>query len=354
MSRRAESERSGVDDMKMRSAFVLTLACGAVAQAQTIDVSFTRPTLDRWMYPFNFSRGGEATSPIFGAILQAGFDDRDSQLLLGFRTEASSPAVPPGLGVGSYRIESARLTLTVANDLEARYDPTFDTYTSLLPEADPNRTVDADQGRPAEVFACGYRNGWTPETFMESTTFGGVPIVDPAEGARNVFAATVDANGVATDVSRQVREGFDASPLAIGTTDLAAGDLIPAGTVMTFELSACDPAVRRALADGLNRGRVNLMVTTLQPAQGGPGGGQGDRTYPVFYTKENPVNLPATLTLRVRVGNPADFNQDGFVDFFDYRDFVEAFEAGADGADFNQDCFLDFFDYDGFVAAFEG
>jgi hypothetical protein len=340
--------------MMIRTALVLSLVFGVAAGAQTIDVSFSRPTLDRWMYPFNFSRGGEATAPIFGAILQPGFDDRDSQMLLGFRTETSSPAVPAGLGVGSYRIVSARLTVTVANDLEARYDPTFDSFTSLLPEGDSRRTVDADLGRPTEVFACGYRNGWTPETFLESSTFGGTPVVEPAEGARNVFAATVDEQGVVTDVSRQVRQGFDAMPLAIGATNLTPGDLIPAGTVFTFDLPTCDPAVRRALADGLNRGRVNLMVTTLEPAQGGPGGGQGDRTYPVFYTKENPVNLPATLTLSVRVGNPADFNQDGFVDFFDYGDFVAAFEAGSADADFNQDCFLDFFDYDGFVAAFEG
>ena len=50
---------------------------------------------------------------------------------------------------------------------------------------------------------------------------------------------------------------------------------------------------------------------------------------------------------------PADFNQDGFLDFFDYDGFVGAFESGGPGADFNQDGFLDFFDYDGFVQAFE-
>ncbi len=55
---------------------------------------------------------------------------------------------------------------------------------------------------------------------------------------------------------------------------------------------------------------------------------------------------------------PVDFNCDGFVDFFDYDDFVAAFEGGpppacrAD-ADFNGDGFVDFFDYDDFVAAFE-
>ena len=54
---------------------------------------------------------------------------------------------------------------------------------------------------------------------------------------------------------------------------------------------------------------------------------------------------------------PADFNADGFVDFFDYSDFVGCFETGVcpEGttADFNGDGFADFFDYSDFVAAFE-
>lgn len=49
----------------------------------------------------------------------------------------------------------------------------------------------------------------------------------------------------------------------------------------------------------------------------------------------------------------ADFNGDGFLDFFDYGEFVEAFEAGTERADFNFDGFIDFFDYAEFVEAFE-
>jgi glycerophosphoryl diester phosphodiesterase len=50
---------------------------------------------------------------------------------------------------------------------------------------------------------------------------------------------------------------------------------------------------------------------------------------------------------------PADFNADGFTDFFDFDDFVLAFESGQPTADFNADGFVDFFDFDDFVAAFE-
>jgi predicted outer membrane repeat protein len=54
---------------------------------------------------------------------------------------------------------------------------------------------------------------------------------------------------------------------------------------------------------------------------------------------------------------PADFNEDGFLDFFDYDDYVTCFETGVcppgKTADFNGDGFGDFFDYDAFVLAFE-
>lgn len=69
------------------------------------------------------------------------------------------------------------------------------------------------------------------------------------------------------------------------------------------------------------------------------------------YADSDPV------TVRVLVGGmppcEADVNDDGFLDFFDYLDFVDAFEAGDAAADFNDDGFVDFFDYADFVAAFE-
>ena len=66
---------------------------------------------------------------------------------------------------------------------------------------------------------------------------------------------------------------------------------------------------------------------------------------------------------RVQVDCPADFNNDGFIDFFDYDDFVSCFEGDVSGCpannppqmvlDMNGDGFVDFFDYDAFVQAFE-
>ena len=62
-----------------------------------------------------------------------------------------------------------------------------------------------------------------------------------------------------------------------------------------------------------------------------------------------------TNTVQIRTaGNcPPDYNGDGFLDFFDYSDFVEGFESGDLDADYNGDGFLDFFDYSDYVFGFE-
>lgn len=57
---------------------------------------------------------------------------------------------------------------------------------------------------------------------------------------------------------------------------------------------------------------------------------------------------PATLSIC-----RADYACDGFLDFFDYGDFVTALEGGERRADFNLDGFVDFFDYVDFLTAFE-
>ncbi|MEK6703211.1 MAG: FG-GAP repeat protein [Planctomycetota bacterium] len=62
-------------------------------------------------------------------------------------------------------------------------------------------------------------------------------------------------------------------------------------------------------------------------------------------------------TLNIAETCPADFDNDGTVDFFDYDAFVTCFEGGVcpEGrtADFDGDTTVDFFDYDSFVVAFE-
>lgn len=62
---------------------------------------------------------------------------------------------------------------------------------------------------------------------------------------------------------------------------------------------------------------------------------------------------PGTTSMRIEGSIcRADFNQDGVADFFDYLDFVAAFDADDESADFDRNMQVDFFDYLDFVAAF--
>jgi hypothetical protein len=91
-----------------------------------------------------------------------------------------------------------------------------------------------------------------------------------------------------------------------------------------------------------------------------------------LFPCDGPVfNLPAGITVnsvQLGIANnrwilagtaccPADFNGDGFLDFFDYAEYVDCFQIGicppGQTADFNGDGFTDFFDYADYVTAFE-
>jgi len=59
-------------------------------------------------------------------------------------------------------------------------------------------------------------------------------------------------------------------------------------------------------------------------------------------------------TVSFFIATQADFNEDGFITFEDFDEFVSAFEAGEGRSDFNADGFLTFEDFDAFVSKFEG
>lgn len=318
-------------------------ACGSCLAAP-IDVEFAAPDHDRWFYPFNMSPGAELASPVFGALGLEGFDDRDSQFVLGFET---GDAVEAGLGVGAYRVTRAQITVTIAGG-EFVYDPSFDTLETYLPPDHPAHSPDADAGRPVDLFGVGYRNGESLEAFTEFSEFGGPPLVPPAEGARNVFAANLDDEGGAADASRNVRLGFEARPIATGASEgLTPGEAVPADAEFTFDIDLCMPGVPAYLAGALDAGKLVLAVTSLHDAaQGGP------TTYPVFYTKENPFNRPSRLALTVVVNEDADLNGDGVKDLFDFLAYQNLFAAQDPIADFAPDCQFDLFDFLAYLNAF--
>lgn len=314
----------------------MSLICASNVMAQVYDIPGAAPSIDRWFYPFA-GNGTEVQAPTFAALLQAGFDDRDSQMLLAF---ATSPTVPTNRGARRYVVQSARVRLWVSADLRFAYDPSWDSVATSFAEADPTREPDADVGKPVEIFAAGWRGGWHPMNFAENGPFANGPSFPPQEGIRNAYAANLDASGNATDVSRHVRQRFEATPLSVGTCALPPGTMVPAGTEFVFELDVSSPGAAAYLGQALNQGRVAFIVSTLHPAAGGPGGGQGDPNYPAFYTKENPLSPVLGFTPRLEMSVLAypspDFNGSGGTpDDADVDAFFSAWSVGDESADFN-------------------
>ncbi len=326
------------------------LACG-FAFAGPVEFNYAQPTLDRWMYPFNQTPGTEGEARIFAALGLQGFDDRDGQFLVGFETSAQ---VPTGLGASNYFVWKARLRLRVSQPDRFVYDPSFDSVATSFPPSHPGFVPDVDPGKPVELHGAGYRNGFTALTFCETCTFGGPPLVPPAEGARNVFAAIFDAQGVATDASRNVRQEFEAPGLAVGQTTAAApGALVPQAAEFVFDIDLCSPGARDYLRRSLNDGVVNLVATTLLPVAG-----PGATDFPNFYTKENPIaqilGYQPKLELIVTQGKRSDFNNDGSLTIADFIAFQAAFVAGSPAADMSENCQLTVSDFVVFQGLFVG
>ena len=325
--------------MKMYSAFCVLCFAGSVFGQTTINGSLASPTIDRWMYPFAGTPGAEASASIFrtppDATIsgQPAFDDRDAEFLVIFNT---SGQVAPGKNFGTYDVTSLRVRMWTSNEPRFEYDPTFDSVVTCYPASDPQFAADTDAGKPIEMFAAGFRSGAQLSTWAENSAFAPPGVPGFLEGVRRVYPALLSSNGIATtDVSNQVRDRFEAAPLAIGTTTaVAPGQLVPQGSEIVFDIDLTSPAAKAYFARGFDQGRIAVLVSGLHLAAGGPGGGVGDAIFPAFYTKENitavTLGLTPKLEFTVAVGELIDFNNNGV--FPEDQDVIDFFNvlAGAE------------------------
>jgi hypothetical protein len=290
------------------------LATVVAASAETtVTAVYTTPTGDRWNYPFNPTPGLRPTASTFGN--EAGsplFDNRDGQLVVKFNT---GNEIPPGRSPASYIVFSARLTVQFATDLAIAYDVTTDPWQSFLLPSDPNYVEDRDPGQPIEVFGVGFRNGWTPQTWVETTPYAPPGSSLLAPGIRNAYALGFDDKGNFVDVSNSVRDQFSPTPFATGfVPDLQPGDLVPIDSLCIFDLATDNPLVQGYLQQSMADGTLLLNVTSLAKVV------QQGSIFPSFYTKENPLvqagfAQAAKLELTVLLFDcePADLDCDGKV-----------------------------------------
>jgi PEP-CTERM motif. len=261
--------------------FIAIAALSPVTGALAASFDIITPSMDRWVYPFNGSPGVRPAASAFGTVVNgvvdSQFDDRDGQMLVRFST---SHIATPGLGAANYAVTSLRLTLTTWEEASFLYDPTYDSYQTLL------GGEDSDAGHPVEIFGVGYRNGFTASTFVENSPHGAAF----GKGVRNAYAAGFNDAGQMIDVSNNVSQGFEVNPFAIGqVAGLVAGDTVGPDKQMTFDINVTSPEILAYLQASLNQGYIEFMVTSLYPSSQEAGSG-----YPVFYTKESPWHDPTS------------------------------------------------------------
>ncbi len=328
-------------------AAVLAAGLAAGANADSIVVDYGVPTLDRWNYTFGSEAGAEAEATVF-SILGSGyenlFDIRDGQFLVGFDTQ---PAIPSGRPVTNYRVISATLTVRTSRDKVFRYDPTFDPVGTGYAGTDPGYVADTDPDHPIELYAVGYRNGYSVATYTESTPFS--PGNPQQKSVRNVFAAQyagpgatgdlIDVSNNSMDLPGQTR--FEVRPLALATCSAAPGAQVDVNTDMTFSIDLSNPDAVRYLRESLAAGRLNLMISTMTPTS------LQSSSTPAFWTKEAPTSLgaaPARLEINACVGPAGDWNCSGTVTVQDIFDFLGGYftghgDANGDGVTSVQDIF---------------
>jgi hypothetical protein len=310
------------------------------AHAQPFTNFYSRPTLDRWMYPFNATPGTRPSAPTFGTFGDgSGVDTRHGQFLVGWDTtnapadfggESSGVVIPAGMGATNYLLSRVVVTAVIARHNVFTYDPTQDGYRTYPSNALP-QLADADAGRPVELFGAGFRNGFNVTNFLEDSAFGG-----SASGGRNAYAAGWSTNLTLVDVSNNcgktnpVFPNFEVWPFAVGTlTNVAPGQPVPVGSKFTFTFNLADPLVRYYVQQGLDDGRLRFTLTALVSGVFG-----GQPNYPDFYTRDNFLGEePPQLLIEGAVIRTEDTDADGLPDDWERFYFTHLSATGAGDAD---------------------
>ncbi|MGP1345208.1 MAG: hypothetical protein ACTS3F_00890 [Phycisphaerales bacterium] len=288
---------------------------------ETTTITIPAPEIDVWVYP----PGPGAFSP-YAATFAAPFGTADPNrfgyFFAAFDLDAQVPADPR-----SFTLTELTFTVRLLNSSTfdpndgVVYDPTLD------PLATYTGAPDTDPGRPLELYAAEYLNGFDLDSWIAagapvgpSTNYNAQPIdLDPDGNPRNLFYS--------------VDDGIEANPFAIGTTNqtyIGPGGTtrIADGATITFSIDLTAPNAEPFWRDQLATGRVAFIVSSLHAA--GFSGMGGEQTYPRLGTDNSFGNYDATATITIGPPDttepcPGDLNDDSIVDSDDLGILLGAF-----------------------------
>ena len=309
-----------------------TVVASHIAIGQTVTTNGIPAVVERGTYHnyFNCQNAGYATFANFGDT--SGADSRLGQFLVGWDTAAFVPANQP---VTRYLIRACRATVAISDGNQVIYDPTHDALATYFDTNNPARLEDADAGRPIELFGVAFRNGYGATNFLQCSPAGNGSV-----GSNNVFAICWTTNGTSRDVGNNVGKTnaayapFETWPFAVAQTAGAApGENLNPNDRMTFDLNLADPFLVGYLRRALQKGRLNLMVSSLHQSSGQ----FGSEPYPAFATRFNEAFLdaPTTLDLDVTVVRDLDTDTDGLPD--DWEQFYFNNLTNSASGDFDGD-----------------
>lgn len=334
---------------------------------------WSRPSWDRWVYHNSVDNGDRPYSSLFAGF-EPGADfapSRSGTMLIAFQTADQIGPVAPA----RYQLNSVRVTATTfANGQTITYDPTRDFVAEIADETD-------DPGRPIELYGVGFRNGYerfgfgandaAPPEFEEASPFwDAVPLL---EQSFHVYPLGDDGTGTGMlgdvahsaggkgfyeeddddelDLVEVVQDPWDPMPWSIGLINgMNAGDTVPLGTELTFDVNLDLPGVRDYFQQSLSIGQVGVFLSSLHDPGGYPvttGEFATIHTMEQYFTIQAPPTLSIDFTILDEL-LPGDYDRNGSVGAEDYAmwqsEFGAAVTAGA-GADGNGDGVVNVADY---------